>query len=113
MRTCVRMEVSAPHIPYSRIDAAIKAGQLSFLLAHLDSLTLPDEAEVCRLSTEQNPGQLGDLPVRWVRRFAREAPRQELDDYLRIWEAFHRFPVAPERSASQLVSLCTARGVDP
>jgi hypothetical protein len=107
------MEVSAPHIPYSRIDAAIKAGQLSFLLAHLDSLTLPDEAEVCRLSTEQNPGQLGDLPVRWVRRFAREAPRQELDDYLRIWEAFHRFPVAPERSASQLVSLCTARGVDP
>jgi hypothetical protein len=107
------MEISAPHIPYSRIEAAIRAGHLSFLLAHIDSLSLPDEAEVARLIVEQQPRRLEEASVRWIQRFAREAHGQELDDYLRIWEAFHRFPVAPDLSASELVALCAARGIEP
>jgi hypothetical protein len=107
------MEVSAPHIPYSRIDAAIRAGHLSFLLAHIDSLSLPGEAEAARLIVEQQPGRLDEASIRWIGRFAREARGQELDDYLRIWQAFHRFPVTPDLSASELVALCAARGIEP
>lgn len=107
------MEVSALHIPYSRIDAAIRAGHLSFLTAHLESLSLATEAEVCRLIVEQQPQKLREATVRWIQRFAREARGQELDDYLRIWQAFHRFPVAPDLSAQELVALCSARGIEP
>jgi hypothetical protein len=107
------MEVSVPHIPYSRIDAAIRAGHLSFLLAHIDSLSLPGEAELARLIAAQQPERLEEASVRWIQRFAREARGQELDDYRTIWEAFHRFPVAPDLSASELVALCAARGIEP
>jgi hypothetical protein len=107
------MEVSAPHIPYSRIEAAIRAGHLSFLIAHLDSLSLASEAEVCRLIVEQQPGRLEQASVRWVQRFAREAQGQEFDDYLRIWQAFHRFPLVPDLCTGELVALCAARGIEP
>lgn len=104
---------SAPHIPYSRIDAAIRAGHLSFLLAHVESLSLVDEARVCRLIAEQQSHGLGSAGVRWMQRFGREASDQRLSDYRLIVEAFERFSLAPERSASELVALCAARGVDP
>lgn len=107
------MVVHAPHIPYSRIDAAIHAGDVSFLLAHRESLSLATEAEMCRLIAEQRPAGLDKVSVEWIRRFAAEAVGQETEDYRRIWEAFHRFPVAPELSASQLVALCAARGIEP
>jgi hypothetical protein len=106
------MEASACHIPYSRIDAAIRAGHLSFLLAHLESLSLAAEAEVCRLIAEQRPRRLDDASVRWIRRFAAEAQDQQRGDYVLIVEAFDQFTVAPERSAGQLAALCSARGVD-
>ena len=105
--------VQAPHIPYARIEAALRAGHLAFLLAHVDSLSLGSEAEMCRLIAEQRPGKLEQASLRWIRRFANEAHGQRRGDYRLILQAFDQFPLAPERSASQLVSLCAARGVDP
>ncbi|MHB1468526.1 MAG: hypothetical protein ACYCU0_13145 [Solirubrobacteraceae bacterium] len=37
------------HIPYPRIEAAIRARRLSFLLTHIESLGLRKEIELCRL----------------------------------------------------------------
>jgi hypothetical protein len=104
--------VQAPHIPYARIEAALRAGHLAFLLAHVDSLSLGSEAEMCRLIAEQRPGRLEQASLRWIRRFANEAHGQRRGDYLLILQAFDQFLLAPERSASQLVSLCAARGLD-
>lgn len=107
------MVVHALHIPHSRIDAAIRAGDLSFLLAHRESLSLASEAEMCRLIAEQQPVKLDTASVEWIRQFAVQAVGQERPDYARIVEAFDRFPLTPDLSASQLVALCAARGIEP
>ena len=67
---------------------------------------------MCRLIAEQRPGKLEQASLRWIRRFAQEALNQQRGDYRLILDAFDRFQLAPERSASQLVSLCAARGLD-
>jgi hypothetical protein len=107
------MVVSALHIPFSRIDAAIHAGDLSFLVAHRESLTLATEVEMCRLIAEQRPAGLDKVSVEWIRQFAVQAVGQQRPDYVRIVEAFDRFPLNPDLSASQLVALCAARGIEP
>ncbi|MHB1539297.1 MAG: hypothetical protein ACYCUM_13065 [Solirubrobacteraceae bacterium] len=100
----------AEHIPYPRIQAAIRAGQLSFLLAHADALGLPEEAELCRLIAQQRPHQLEPASVRWIRRFAATARGQRREDYATIVCAFDRLPLTPERSVGELKALCAARG---
>lgn len=98
------------HIPYPRIEAAIRAGHLSFLLAHVDALGLPEEAELCRLIAEQRPQQLEPASVRWIKRFAACARGQRREDYITIVRAFDRLSLAPERSVGELKALCAARG---
>jgi hypothetical protein len=107
------MVVHAQHIPYSRIDSAIRSGDLSFLLAHRESLSLATEAEMCRLIAEQQPARLDTFSVEWIREFAAQAVGQRRPDYARIVEAFDRFPLNPDLYASQLVTLCAARGIEP
>jgi hypothetical protein len=107
------MVVRGPHIPYSRIDAAIRAGDLSFLLAHRESLSLATDAEMCRLIAEQQPAKLDTVSVEWIRGFAAQAIGQQQSDYARIVEVFDRFSLDPALSASQLVALCAARGIEP
>jgi hypothetical protein len=107
------MVVHAPHIPFSRIDAAIQAKDLRFLLVNRESLSLATEAEMCRLIAEQQPAKLDVASVEWIREFAAQAVGQQRPDYARIVEAFDRFPLNPDLYASQLVALCAARGIDP
>lgn len=107
------MVVHSPHIPFSRIDSAIRSGDLAFLLAHRESLSLASEAEMCRLIAEQQPARLDTVSVEWIREFAAQAVGQQRPDYARIVEAFDRFPVNPDLYASQLVTLCAARGIEP
>jgi len=107
------MVVHAQHIPHSRIVAAIQAKDLRFLLANRESLSLAVEVEMCRLLAEQQPAKLDAASVEWIRQFAAEAVGQQRPDYARIVEAFDRFPLNPDLSASQLVALCAARGIEP
>jgi hypothetical protein len=83
------------HIPYPRIEAAIRARHLSFLLRHIESLGLREEIELCRLIAEQRPEQLEAASVRWI---------------ILIVRAFDRLLLAPERSVGELKALCAARG---
>lgn len=100
------------HIPYARIEAAIRAGHLRFLQAHLDLLGLRDEIELCRLIAQQRPDQLEAASVRWIRRFAAAARGQRREDYIIIVRAFDRLLLTPERSVGELRALCSARGVE-
>lgn len=107
------MVVPVRHISYARIDAAIQAKDLRFLLSNRESLSLATEVEMCRLIAEQQPARLDTVSVEWIREFAAQAVGQQRSDYARIVEAFDRFPVNPNLSASQLVTLCAARGIEP
>jgi hypothetical protein len=100
------------HIPYARIEAAIRVGHLSFLLSHLQALGLREEVDLCRLLAEQRPDQLETASVRWIRRFATTARDQRREDYMLIVNAFDRLPLDPERSAGELKALCAARGAE-
>jgi hypothetical protein len=53
------------HIPYARFEAALRAGDLGFIRRHAAELTLgpADEAEVRRLISEQEPGELQEDSV--------------------------------------------------
>lgn len=101
---------SGEHIPYARIEAAIKAGHLSFLLTHIDALGLREEIDLCRLLAERRPDQLEAASVRWIQRFAASARGQRREDYILIVRAFDRLLLAPERSVGELKALCSARG---
>jgi hypothetical protein len=107
------MVARGQHINFPRIEVAIRVGDLSFLLAHRGSLSLASEAEMCRLIAEQQPAKLDTVSVEWIRGFAAQAAGQERRDYARIVEAFDHFMLNPDQSASQLVALCAARGIEP
>ena len=102
---------SEPHLPYARIEAAIRAGHLSFLTSHVDALGLREEIDLCRLLAERRPDQLEAASVRWIKRFATSAKGQRREDYILIVRAFDRLLLAPERSVGELKALCAARGV--
>jgi hypothetical protein len=60
------------HISNPRFQAALRAGQLSFILEHAGQITmdLPDEIRVCRLIAEQEPAGLELAAAEWIVGFA-------------------------------------------
>jgi hypothetical protein len=102
------------HIPYARFTAALQAGDLGFILRHADGLTfgLPDAVRVCRLVSERAPECLEAAALRWIRRYAVEAPGQCWDDYRLIVDAFGDLPGEPELATGRLLWLCRTRGLD-
>jgi len=103
-----------PHVPYAQFQAMLRAENLAFIRRHAGRITmgLPDEAEVCRLVAEQDPGALEYASVRWIKRFAAEAVEEERRDYGLIVRAFDTMTVQPALAADQLVALCAARRLD-
>jgi hypothetical protein len=104
----------ADHIPYSRVDAALRVGDLGFIRRHRASLTLGlvDEIRVAELLAAQDLAALEAQALECVRRFAVEASKPELDDYLRIVTAFRTMASRPELATGQLLALCAARGIE-
>jgi hypothetical protein len=103
----------SPHIPYARFEAALRTGDLAFIRRHADGLTLSlaDEAEVCRLIAGQDPGRLEAASVRWIKRFAAQARDERRSDYGLIVSSFDALMLEPEVAAGQLRALCAARGL--
>jgi len=103
-----------PHVPYAQFQAMLRAENLAFIRRHAGRITmgLPDEAEVCRLMAEQDPGALESASVRWIKRFAAEAVEEERRDYGLIVRAFDTMTAQPALAADQLVALCAARRLD-
>lgn len=102
------------HIPYPRVQAAIVAGDLSFLRRHSAQITLSmrDAIRVCLLIADQQPAQLDAASVRWIKQWAARAREEPRSDYRLIVEAFDRLPIAPEQSAAELEALCAARSLE-
>jgi hypothetical protein len=102
------------HIPYARFMAALQARDLAFIIRHADELTfgLADAVRVCLLISERAPERLDAACVRWIRRYAAEAPDQRWDDYRLIVDALDALSAQPERAAGRLLTLCRARGLD-
>jgi hypothetical protein len=63
----------SPHIPFPRAEAALRAGQLGWILAHEAqiSMNLEYELEVCRLIAVQDPEQLERASAEWLVGFAK------------------------------------------
>jgi len=108
------MSVRASHIPYPRVQAAIRAKDLAFLRRHAGriSLSLPDAISVCVLIAEQQPGQLDAASVRWIKQWAAAARGERREDYRLIVEAFDAMAARRDLAAEQLLTLCAARGLD-
>jgi hypothetical protein len=107
------MPGTAPHIPYARFRAALEACDLAFILRNAERLTfsLADAVEVCLLICAQAPERLEPARLRWVRRYAAEADRQQWGDYRLIVDAFDALPSNPEQAVGRLLSLCATRGL--
>jgi hypothetical protein len=103
-----------PHIPYARFEAALRTGNLRFIEEQRTALTLTlaDEARVCRLIAEQKPAALEEASVRWIKRFARDARGERRSDYGVILRAFETLSSDPETGSGQLVALCTQMSLD-
>jgi len=108
------MASTAPHIPYARFEAALRVGDLAFIRRHAGGLTLSlaDEAEVCRLIAGQDPGRLEAASVGWIKRFAARARGERRSDYGLIVSSFDALTLEPEMGVDQLRALCAARGLD-
>ncbi|MDE3069788.1 MAG: hypothetical protein KGJ43_03575 [Acidobacteriota bacterium] len=108
------MQDGSSHIPYARVSAALEAGDLGFIVAHAEALSLglAEAVEVCRLIATQTPARLDGAALRWIRRYAAEARAQRFADYGLIVESFAIFPETPAAAAGSLRTLCAARGLE-
>jgi hypothetical protein len=106
--------LGSPHVPYARFQTALRAGDLLFIRRHADGLTLSlaDEAEVCRLIASQDPARLEAASVRWIKRFALQAREERRSDYGLIVSSFDALTLEPALATGQLRALCAARGLD-
>jgi hypothetical protein len=114
MRTYVRVWFFAGHIPFSRFHAALQAGDLAFVRRHRASLTpgLVDEIRVAELTAPQDPGGLEAQAPVCLRRFAKEAAGQKLEDYVWLDPALRAISYDPEMATGQLLALCAARAIE-
>jgi hypothetical protein len=102
------------HIPYARFRAALDGGDLGFVRRYANELApikLRDALVVCLLVRDQEPERLERASVRWVGRFALEAPAASMADLRRAWEALDALPREPERSMELLAALCVEHGL--
>jgi hypothetical protein len=107
------MVVRSPHIPYPRFEAALRAGNLAFIRAHRAQITmsLTDEAELCRLIAEQDPENLEPARVQWIGRFTAEVNHARPGAYQAAIEAFGALRTDPEPAVARLKELCVSWGL--
>ena len=110
------MFVPAGHdfIPYARLRAALDAGDLDFIRRNAKQLSpvpLPDALEICLLVRDEEPAHLERATVRWIGRFALEAPKATISDIRLAADALAALPVDPELAMERLSTLCVEHGL--
>lgn len=108
------MSAIEPQIPFPRVAAALRAGDLAFMRRHAGQirLELGDAIRFCALIAEQDGLDALEAPsVRWIQRFAAEAHGQQRSDYGLIVEAFDALVLDPNAAAGELLELCASRGL--
>lgn len=88
---------------------ALDRGDLEFIRAHaaqLAPINLPDALRICIMVRDQDPQRYPAAAVRWLGRFALEAPEATLEDVRRAAAALDALPQRPDTAVEQLSRLC-------
>lgn len=96
-------------ITYPRFQAALDNGDLAFIRRHaaeLAPIRLADALEVCLLVRDQDPARLDRAIVRWVGRFALEAPAASIADVRDAADALAALREDSEGAMEVLSELC-------
>lgn len=96
-----------------RVQAALSSGDLGFLRRHakeIGGFNLADALRICVLIHEQDRERYESAAVRWLGRFALEAPLTTLDDLAAAIDAFDALPHDPDGAVRRLLTMCAQLG---
>jgi hypothetical protein len=99
-----RIDISRP-----RFLAALDAGDLAFIRGHaaaLGPIRLSEALRICLMFRDQDPGHYERAAIRWLGRFALEAPTATFDDLQLALDALDALPEQPDDAMEQLSALC-------
>jgi hypothetical protein len=88
---------------------ALDRGDLDWIRQHAAALApigLSDALRICLIVRDREPDQYEKAAVRWLGRFALEAPRASVEDVRLAAEALEQLPEDPEGTMEQLGVLC-------
>lgn len=92
-----------------RFLAALDAGDLAFIrenAAALPPIRLSEALRICLMFRDQDPDRYERAALRWLGRFALEAPAASFDDMQLALDALDALPQEPDAAMEQLSALC-------
>jgi hypothetical protein len=92
-----------------RFLAALDAGDLAFIrsnAAALGPIRLSEALRICLMFRDQDPDRYERAAMRWLGRFALEAPQASFDDLQLALNALDVLPHEPDIAMEQLSALC-------
>ena len=98
---------------YGRFAGALRTGNLALVhaaAAELPRVELADALEICVLMADQRDERYDRAAVRWVARFALEAPHVSVDDLRLALIALEALPYNAHAARRTLGELCRAQG---
>lgn len=96
-------------VPRPRVLAALDRGDLGFIRAHaakLAPISLPDALRICLMVRDQDPERYEAAAVRWLGRFALEAPAVTLEEVRAAAQALDQLREQPQAAMEHLAALC-------
>lgn len=108
------MFVTSDGNPYARFRRALETGNEALVTAaalELPRIALDDALRICLVLRGGDPGRYERAAVRWLGRFALEAPNVTIDDLRLAANALDALPDRPTDAMERLQQLCLARGV--
>ena len=100
--------------PYARFRRALETGNEALVVAaalELPRVALDDALRICLVLRGGDPTRYERAAVRWLGRFALEAPGATIDDLRTAADALDALPERPTDAMERLQRLCVARGV--
>ncbi len=96
-------------VPYPVFRAALDSGNLGRirqLAARTGTVTLSDALRICLLIRDEDPDRYGRAALRWLSRFATEAPDATDEELHSAAVALEALPDHPDEAMEHLADLC-------
>jgi hypothetical protein len=100
--------------PYRRFRRALETGNAAVVTAaalELPRIALDDALRICLVLRGGDPERYERAAVRWLGRFALEAPGATIDDLRQAANALDALPERAPEAMEHLQRLCVSRGV--
>lgn len=100
--------------PYQRFRRALATGNPALVTAaalELPRIGLDDALRICLVLRGGEPARYERAAVRWLGRFALEAPQATIEDLREAAEALDALPARAAEAMERLQALCLRRGV--